>query len=94
MSAQIIPLQAPPGCGRDAAVTTYPFGGCPRCGRNNGYLNDSRDHWFFCDRHKTKWRAGTNLFSSWREEDDEVWRLNRFRLAEYMTVSPVHAGLS
>ena len=58
------------------------------------YPNDERDHWFFCDRHKTKWRAGSNLFSSWREEDDEVWQLNRFRLAEYMTVSPIHVGLS
>ncbi len=64
MSAQILPFPAPPGCGPDAAVTTYPFRGCPHCGQNDGYLIDRRDQWFFCDRHKTKWRAGSNLFSS------------------------------
>ena len=94
MSAQILPFPAPPGRGRDAAVTTYPFGGCPHCGQNDGYLNDGRDHWFRCDRHKVKWWVGSNLFSSWRDEDEETWRLNRFRLAEYMTVSPIPAGLS
>ena len=47
--------------------------------------------WFFCDSHKTKWLVGSNLFSSWREEDDEVWRLNRFKLAEYMTVNLIDA---
>ncbi len=42
-----------------------------------------------CHRHKTKWHVGSNLFSGWRDEIEEVWRLNRFRLAEYMTVEPV-----
>ncbi len=67
------------------------FGGCPHCGRNDGYLNDGRDHWFFCDSHKTKWLVGSNLFSSWREEDDKVWRLNLFKLAEYLTVNLIDA---
>ncbi len=87
MSAQILPFPASSVRDRDATVTAYPFGGCPYCGQNDGYLNDGRDHWFFCNQHKTKWLVGSNLFSSWREEDDEVWRLNRFKLAEYMTVN-------
>ena len=62
------------------------FGGCPHCGKHDGYLNVEREHWFRCDRHKTKWRFGSNLFSGWREEGEEVWQRNRFKLAEYMTV--------
>ena len=65
------------------------FGGCPHCGQDDGYLNVGREHWFFCREHKTKWRVGTNLFSSWREEDEGAWQRNRFTLAEYMTVDPV-----
>ncbi len=65
------------------------FGGCPHCGQNDGFLNVEREHWFRCDRHKTKWRFGSNLFSGWREEGEETWQRNRFKLAEYMTVDPM-----
>ena len=70
------------------------FGACPYCGQSDGYLNDGRNHWFRCDRHKVKWWVGSNLFSSWRDEDEETWRLNRFRLAEYMAVQPETKGKS
>lgn len=45
------------------------FGTCPVCGRHDGYLNVGPQHWFYCKRHKTKWLAGSNLFSGWRTED-------------------------
>ena len=89
MSAQILSFPAPPERDRNAAITTFTFGGCPHCGQNDGYLNDERDHWFFCDRHKTKWHAGSNLFSGWRDENEGTWLRNRFRLSGYMTVEPV-----
>ncbi len=87
MSAQILPF---PG----------PSGGCPGCGNTDGwhadrwhadgYPNDERDYWFFCDRHKTRWRASSNLFSGWRDENYEVWLRNRFKLARYFwVVEPV-----
>ncbi len=77
-----------------------PFGGCPGCGGTDGwhadrwhadgYPNDGRDLWFFCDRHKTRWRARSNLFSGWRDENYEAWLRNRFKLARYMwVVEPV-----
>ncbi len=72
-----------------------PFGGCPGCGGTDGwhadsYPNDGRDLWFFCDRHKTRWRARSNLFSGWRDENYEVWLRNRFKLARYFwIVEPV-----
>ncbi len=92
MSAQILSFPAATARPQDKAIiTVHHFSGCPHCGQNDSYLNNGRDHWFFCDRHKTKWLVGSNLFSSWREEDDEVWRLNRFKLAEYMTVNPINA---
>ncbi len=82
MSAQILPFPAPSERDRDVVVTTtHPFGGCPGCGNTDGYLNVGPDHWFFCHRHKTKWRAGSNLFSGWRDENEETWLRNRFLLS-------------
>ncbi len=90
MSAQILPFPAPSGRDRDAVVTTHPFGGCPGCGDTDGYLNVGPDHWFVCHRHKTRWRAGSNFFSGWRDESEETWLRNRFKLAGYMwVVEPV-----
>ena len=73
-------------------TTDETFGGCPHCGRNNGYLNVGRDHWFICDRHKTKWLAGSNLFTGWRDEGEEIWKKNRFKLAGYMVVEPMKSA--
>lgn len=75
---------------RPKVTTDEYFGGCPHCGQNDGYLNIGRDHWFRCNRHKTKWWTGSNLFSSWHDEDEGVWTQNRFKLAEYMTVESIH----
>ena len=77
----------------ESAVTTeHYFGGCPHCGDQDGFLNDGPDHWFVCDRHKTKWYVGSNLFSSWQDEDEETRKHNRFKLSEYMTAKPVLPG--
>ncbi len=100
MSAQILSFPAPSERDRDAVVTTHPFGGCPGCGSTDGwhadrwhadgYPNDERDYWFFCDRHKTKWRASSNFLSGRRDENEETWLRNRFRLSGYMwVVKPV-----
>lgn len=70
------------------------FGGCPRCGQNNGFINIGRDHWFLCTRHKTTWCVGSNLFSSWREEDEAIWEENSNKLAGYMEVTPMHRELT
>ena len=50
------------------------FGLCPCCYRNNGYFNAGRSHWFYCDEHRTKWLAGSNIFSSWSHETEEEQR--------------------
>jgi hypothetical protein len=46
------------------------FGGCPECGKTNGYVNVSRCHWFVCNQHKKRWCIGANLFSSWRYQTE------------------------
>lgn len=65
------------------------FGGCPKCGRDDGFLNVGREHWFACFKHKTKWHVGSNLFSSWREQSEQEWALNAARLAGYREVEPI-----
>ena len=86
-----------PGVGQDAmsndGITTLPrvdnhFGGCPTCHKTDGFLNIGRDHWFVCHRHRTKWCVGSNLFSGWREQDEQHWQANRYRLAGYREVKP------
>ncbi len=70
--------------------TDHYFGGCPHCGETDGYINVGRNHWFVCDRHHTKWWAGSNLFSSWRDETEEQWLRNEYKLENYLSVEPVH----
>ena len=70
------------------------FGGCPVCGDTTDCLNVNRSHWMVCDKHKTKWCIGANLFSSWRDETEDVWRRNSETLAGYANVDPVSPDLS
>jgi hypothetical protein len=65
------------------------FGCCPHCGRSDGWLNVGPVHWIRCDRHKTKWSPGANIFSSWQEENEELWRRNYYFLANYIAVEPI-----
>lgn len=67
------------------------FGGCPKCGKTDGYVNVGRDHWGVCDEHKTKWPIGANLFSSWKEETEAQWRRNANLLESYTEVEPLKA---
>jgi hypothetical protein len=62
------------------------FGECPKCGKNDGYLNVEREHWFVCEEHRVKWFAGANLFSSWRHEPEQDWEHNYALLAGYREV--------
>ena len=74
-------------------IITFPtidfFGGCPKCGRRDGYLNVESDHWFYCERHRTKWWAGSNLFDGWKDENEMTWRRNAQQLAAYREVEPL-----
>ncbi len=73
-------------------VITFPersgFGACPRCGRNDGYLNAGPEHWFICRRHRLKWWAGSNLFSGWRNEPPERRWAQRAELALFVECEP------
>ena len=89
MSAQsnVVPF---PKTETDTATTDLYLRGCPHCGGNDGYLNVEREHRFMCNKHMTKWLIGSNLFSGWRDEGEEVWLRNQYRLQNYMTVPPVY----
>lgn len=67
------------------------FGGCPHCGGNDGYVNLRRTHVFLCEKHKTAWVRGDNLFSSWRQETPADWKRNRRMLTRgrYRLVEPI-----
>ncbi len=80
-----------PGVRANVTTDAY-FGGCPYCGANDGHMNVGREHWFVCNRHKTKWRVGSNLFSAWKDEDPAVCTRNEYRLENYMEVEPTYSG--
>jgi hypothetical protein len=67
------------------AVEDY-FGGCPECGKCDRILNVGRDHWAVCLEQKNKWPVGSNLFSSWRDEDAAIWESNERVLRECVEV--------
>ncbi|HUU22881.1 MAG TPA: hypothetical protein VM389_10135 [Phycisphaerae bacterium] len=67
------------------------FGRCPECGQTDGYLNIGRTHVFVCDRHRTQWTVGANLFSSWKHEDEDTWTENAKKIHDYREVEPVHS---
>ena len=75
---------------RPQRVTTdEPFGGCPKCGKCDGFLNVARNHWAVCDAHKTTWSIGSNLFSGWLHETEADWQRSEYRLAHYSIVEPI-----
>ena len=63
------------------------FGGCPKCGRNDGYLDVSRDHWMVCHEHKVRWYIGSNLFSSWRYKSESELIANWERIKDYLDIA-------
>jgi hypothetical protein len=71
-------------------VTNY-FGGCPVCGRADGYRNAGQAHRFFCDTHRTSWCVGANLFSDWQHESEAEQRA-KWHLEGYADVVPLPEG--
>ncbi len=59
------------------------FGLCPICGAEPTILNVGRNHYACCHEHKVYWAIGSNLFSSWRDEEPDVWEENKKLLATY-----------
>jgi hypothetical protein len=64
------------------------FGVCPTCGCTDGYLNVRRAHYFVCHRHRVRWLAGENLFSSWRAESTSDWQAHWERISNDADVAP------
>jgi len=73
-------------------VITFPAGDssgdCPKCGRNDGFLNVHKTHWMICHKHRLRWLLSWNLYDSWRHEDESVWLKNSYVLERYHRVEP------
>ena len=68
-------------------------GGCPSCGKLDAFLNVCKTHWCVCHTHRTKWCIGENLYSSWRNETEQDWLENKYRLAGYREVEPLPCNI-
>ena len=69
---------------REAFAPT--LGSCPVCGSAGLYGNIYRTHFFYCDEHRLTWSPGSNIMSSWRDEDEAEWRATWERVKDYRTV--------
>jgi hypothetical protein len=83
----VLNLSVATGDPRDWRTQHFALGGCPECGKANVYLNIGREAYCYCAEHKTCWPIGT-IFSSWKTENEEIWRENAERLADYEVVAP------
>ncbi len=72
----------------EAEIDIEYFGGCRICGKNDGYLNLGREHWFVCHTHRMRWCWGSNLVSSWRFENESDWKKNWERIGGYQKCKP------
>lgn len=77
---------ADPDGGFDEVEAVDRFGWCPDCGKADGFLNIERDHFSYCDAHRTRWFVGSNLFSCWRHEDEATWDRNWQHIEHYRDV--------
>lgn len=66
------------------------FGGCPICGATDGYSNLGAEHWFFCDKHQTRWCIGDGLLPERGGGTREEQEADRLLLTSYASVEPVY----
>ena len=64
-------------------------GGCPVCGRHDGYVNLGPEYWAICHEHKTRWSMGENLFEDWDNQTFAQFHSVEQMLKEYMRVYPM-----
>ena len=64
------------------------LGACPQCHDAGACLNVRKDHWGCCTRCSTRWRIGSNLFSSWQHETEADWQRNIAELEQCQVVQP------
>ena len=67
-----------------------PYGECPICKANDGFLTIGNKSWLVCEEHKTKWYAREDLFSHLLTESEERWEANRLLLLGYREVEPYY----
>ena len=65
------------------------FGGCPYCGGSSAIRNLGKDHFAYCNKHKTYWYVGSKLFSGWKDENQEDWNANEEFLKGMVYVQPI-----
>ncbi len=71
---------------------TWHCGGCPDCGKHDGFVNLGVEHWFICREHKTKWLAGSNLFDGWMNQTVAQTQSAEILLRSYKDVLPVRSS--
>ena len=57
------------------------------CGSDVYYLNIGRDHYWVCDKCKKYVYFGSNLLSTWRNQNKGIWERNKRLLSRYEEIN-------
>lgn len=68
------------------------FGLCPVCYSTPIFRNVGSVHFACCDRDRVCWSVGSNLFSAWREQSENIWQENERLLLTYKRVDPAYGN--
>lgn len=63
-------------------------GGCPECGKTNGFLDVHGALYFYCHTHKVRWFRGENVFGCWSFNSPCEWGAKWKLMKEYVEVEP------
>lgn len=71
----------------EAIQLEYYFGTCS-CGKEPKYFNYERTNWMYCSKCKEMWLLGSNIFTSWRNENKKIWKVNYEKHKKYKIIEP------
>jgi len=70
------------------------WAGFCECGRMPITMNVHKSNYMYCKECRTYWLAGGNVITTWRDEDESVWRENAKLLEQARPIKSKHLYLS
>lgn len=72
----------------------YTFGACKKCHSEGIHFNIERLNMVACENCKTQWEIGSNLFSGWKNETEDIWNENTRKYGDYEMIEPIYYNVS
>lgn len=66
------------------------WGGCPSCGKNDGFYHRGKEHWCACHEHRVCWCSGYGLITTAEHMDPAEVEAMLATIEGYRIVEPVY----